>query len=121
MTFLPSDELDALRSDLTELLPDTATIQRAALTNTKGAWSESFSTQATVACRIDPYVRADNSGMMAEGESGRNFYLVSMAYDADVQDGDRIVINSVTYEVIQMHNKQSKRLATRVIVAELNT
>jgi hypothetical protein len=119
MTMLTAAELSALRTDVLETLPDTCVILRATATNSNGYPSEAWGTAvASAACRLDP-VRQQDAGVIADREAGVTYWQLTLAYDADVADGDRIVHSSVTYEVQQLHGTHSNRIVKRATVAKV--
>ena len=121
MSLMLSDrELAALRADVLGLLPDTCVIQRATTTtNSAGAWTETYSAAGTVVCRLDPFKMATGEQVIAAQERGRAWYQLSVPWDADLRDGDRVTVSSVTYELVQVHDDHSHRLVRRAIVSKL--
>lgn len=118
---LTSDELAAMRADVRELLPDTCTIRRATMTlAADGSISETWSDAVVGAlCRIDPTTYRDERGVIAERESTRNRYIISVEWNADLRDGDRIVAGGVTYEVTNLHSDATLRLVKRAFLSKL--
>lgn len=118
---LNTNELAALRTDILATLPDTCTIQRASITtNSAGHSAQTWAASSSgVACRIDPYQRQDSTGMVGQQEKQRAWYRLTVPYDTDLQDGDRIIYSSDTYEVIQLHDDHSLRAVRRAVIAKL--
>lgn len=117
---LSAAELAGLRAEVRGLLPDTAVISRATTTtNSSGAWSETYSAAGTVVCRLDPFKMATGEQVIAAQERGRAWYQLSVPWDADLRDGDRVTVSSVTYELVQVHDDHSQRLVRRAIVSKL--
>lgn len=107
-TILTDDELRILRHDVAGLLPQTVQIQRATETvSASGGVSEAWVTASTVRGRIDPLKAmgaiGSNAYTIADQEKGRSHYQLSVAHDADLRDGDRVVIDGATYEIRQLH------------------
>ena len=117
---LSADERADLRAEVLGLLPDQAVILRPEGTVTaSGAWSETYSAAGTVAARIDPFKMTQGDRVIAAQERGRAWYQLSVPWDADLRDGDRVTVSSVTYELVQVHDDHSQRLVRRAIVSKL--
>lgn len=117
---LTDQELTDLRADVLELLPETVSVRRATITNDKGDVSESWAAVDSVSGRIDPMVRTDADGMVAEREAMRTYYRLSVEWDTNIQNGDQVIIASITYDVIELHKDPSKRAVKRAVVAVVN-
>lgn len=104
---LTSGELADIRTDFeAQILDSTCTILRPSRTaDGAGGFTETEGTVAAdVACRIG---RARQRG--AAGESAMQTvypdgYILDVEHDQDVQEGDRIVSNSTTYEVVHVED-----------------
>lgn len=111
---LTASELAQLRADIADLLPDTCQVQR--MTSSKSgpydveAWGTAV---ASTACRFDPDTRMNTSDLVADREAGIARYIVTMAYDVDLRDGDRIVYSGGTYEITLLHTEHSMNGSTR--------
>lgn len=117
---LSADELADLRAEVLGLLPDQAVILRPEGTVTaSGAWSETYSAAGTVAARIDPFKMTQGDRVIAAQERGRAWYQLSVPWDADLRDGDRVSVADVTYELVQVHDDHSQRIVRRAIVSKL--
>lgn len=118
---LTSRELAQARNDALETLTDTCVIERPAeITDAYGHTAKTWATAASgAACRLDPFQRTDPTGQIAMQEIGRAWYRLTLAWDADLRDGDRIVHNGDTYEVTQLHDDHSARVVRRAIVAKV--
>jgi hypothetical protein len=120
MTFLSPSELAQLRSDLTDLLPDTCRIERATITKSGAYDVETWGTAvASVACRVDPDNLRQNEDIVGEREAGITRYIVTVPYNTDVQDGDRLVHGGNTYEITMLHDNHSARMARRLRVSQI--
>jgi len=116
---LTESELEDLRADMLDLLPSTCTIQRPTTTNVKGKTTATWTNAATgVACRVDP-LRLQTASTVAEQERGITRWMLTVAYNADVQDGDRIVFDSDTYEILQLHDDHSLRAVRRATLGRI--
>lgn len=117
-------ELTQLRSDVLETLLTTCTILRASAT-VDGNYlpGESWGTAAAgVRCRLDPYTnRQDSAGLVGGREANRSYFQLTLPWDADVDDGDRIAIDSATYELVLLHATHSGRVVKRATLAKVAT
>lgn len=120
MSMLTDAELAQLRSDIGELLPDTCQIQRVTTTtDAHGNWGEAWSTVGTVACRLDPFFRMASPNPVAAQEKMRNSYRLTVAWDADLRDGDRVLVDGDVYELVELHDDHSLRAARWGMVTKL--
>ena len=120
MSFLTSAELTQLRSDVTDLLPSTCDIVRRTVTNDKGHPSESTATSVNdTPCRIDPASGRDLDGLVSEQEKGKAYYILSVGWNIDLQDGDQISFDSDTYRVAQLHDDHSARIVRRALIVKV--
>ncbi len=118
MPLLTSRELADLRSDILDLLPDTCRIERMTFTNTTGNAEESWGTAvASMACRFDPDTSRKETETVAEQEAHLIRYIVTLPYNANVQDGDRLVFAGNTYEMLQIHDVHSSNATKRLKVS----
>lgn len=116
---LSDDELSNIRADVESLLmPDTATILTpTTAVDAYGGITETWGTADTVACRIDPFNRQDSKGVLVDQENSKSWYQFTCPSSATLTDGDRVVIGSATYDVIQMHDQHSERFVTRALLS----
>jgi hypothetical protein len=123
MTFLTSDELTAMRADVLETLFDTCNILRPTTSVDSHYFADESSAGTVgtaVACRLDPYTnRNDSSGMVADREANRAYFMLTLPWNATIDDGDRVVFGSDTLQVLQLYNVHSDRLVTRVLCAKV--
>lgn len=117
---LTTRELSDLRADVLETLISTCTVQRVTTTNNKGKVSETWTAVETdIVCRVDPYQRQDSAGVVADQEQGRAWFRLTLPWDADIGDGDRVIYGGETYELVQLHATHSGHIVTRAIIAKL--
>lgn len=114
-------ELAQARSDVLTTLTDTCTIQRAVeVTDNYGHTAKTWATAASGSlCRFDPFARQDGSGQVAMQEQGRAWYQLTLAWDTDLRDGDRVAYGGDTYEVLQLHDDHSARIVRRAVLAKV--
>lgn len=117
---LSAGELEQLRSDILETLTDTCRIERPTYTNSYGDSVETWGTAvASAVCRFDPDTLRRDQEMIGEREAGVARYIVTLEYDADVQDGDRLIYDGGTYQIIQLSISHSLRAVRRLRVSEI--
>ncbi len=117
---LTDRELMMARSDVAEALVSTCVIERyAGSVDAYGIDKQTWSAHGTVACRIDPLSQRDSQGMVAGREAGRSYQRLTLAWNADVQEGDRIVFGSETLELVELQNIHDDRIVTRAILAKV--
>lgn len=120
MSMLTDAEIAQLRTDVLETLPDTCNILRTTWSNNKGTMVPSESTAVSgAACRVDPYNKQDSEGMLAEQESNRSYFRLTVAYDTDLQDGDTLSFGGERYEVLQLYDVHSLRIVKRAMLARV--
>jgi len=114
MTMLTDNELAQIREDVLGLLPDTCRIERATVTNSNGYVTETWGTAvASAACRFDIDFSTRSEVLISEREAGISPYLVTFPYDADIRDGDRLVYDGGTYQVLKLWTAQSSHFVRR--------
>ena len=130
-SFLSTGELAQLRADALATLADaTCTILTpTAMVDSIGESVIAWGTVATsVACRLRPSgqgasLRVQYSGIFPT--PGQSYtvapWTVTLPHGQAVSPGDRLVIATVTYEVIQNWASESWQTATRVDVKRLET
>lgn len=120
MPLLSTSELAALRADILDLLPDTCRIERPTYVNVAGDVTETWGTAtASVECRFDPDRLRREQETVAEREAGVARYIVTLPYDADVQDGDRLYFDGEYYQIFQLHNQHSMNGSVRCRVTRV--
>lgn len=113
-------ELAQLRIDVLETLVDTCRIERDAGTNLYGDHVPNWGTAiASAVCRFDPDTLRRDQETVAGREAGVARYIVSLEHDTDVRDGDRLIYNGGTFEIIQLHIKHSLNAFRRLRVSEI--
>lgn len=116
INILSDSELAALREEIVGLLPDTCRIERPTYVSVKGKVSETWGTAvASANCRVDP-VHNSLTPIAASQEQGAARWQLTLEWDADILDGDRIVFNSKIYQVETLHEDHSLRAVRRAIL-----
>lgn len=118
MAMLTTTDLRLLRACAEAALPDTATIQRP--TSTQGALgqaSRTYSTVATVACRVEARPAGE---MTAAGRlTAVTRYEVSLPHGTDVLPRDRILISGRTFEASGVGTPESDEVLRTVHAVEV--
>lgn len=108
-------ELNSARNDAQTLaLPSTCTIQRVGTVavDTTGAPKPAWETVYTgVACRLAS-ARRGRSAEIAAQFAIVGDWLLSVAYDTDLQPGDQILIDGNTFQVLDVANSNDFRVLT---------
>ena len=120
---LSTTELAQLRSCAADYLPGTCVILRDTVTTRNtGDLLHSWGTVAgTVSCRIAPtsyqdYEETQQAGLIG----GEASCWLSVPYNQDITPADRVVHDSVTYEVMTVETAGSWKVAKRAIVKVVN-
>jgi SPP1 family predicted phage head-tail adaptor len=115
---LSDSELDALRTQLETLtMPQSVAISRATETvSAAGDPVKVWATTSTVSGRVDPYTRGSGGYIVAEQEVGRAYYQLTIEHDADLNDGDRVIVSGTTYEVLQLHEGNALAAVKRALI-----
>lgn len=116
---LSAAELAELRSTMLDLLPSTCDIQYStATTNDYGNTTHTWLNAATaVMCRVDPFNRQDSSGVFADREANTLYFQITLPYNANIQNGDRIIYSGGTVEVLQLYSNHSQNTVIRALGA----
>lgn len=121
MTMLTAAELTQLRADVAELMPDTCDIERnSSSVDSAGFESESWAVQVDdTPCRIDPYNKQFSSGIVGEREENITWWQLTVSWNVDIADGDRVIFGSDTYQIVQLHDDHSNRIVRRALLAKI--
>lgn len=111
--------LDALRGYANLALPDTAVVSRPSrVSDGEGGSTVSYSTVATVACRISPLGNAAQETVIGEAARAIAQYVINLPAETDVESDDRLIVGSRTFEVVETV-KRSYEVIRRVICREV--
>jgi len=117
---LTSKDLSNARSDVAETMFETAYITRSSnVIGTAGDWVQTFGTVGTVTARIDPLKAMEQSPFYAEQEAGKALYQLTVPYDTSIQVTDVVEVNSISVNVLQVHDEHSDRIVTRAVCAKV--
>lgn len=125
---LTAGELADIRSDVSDLLPDTCTIEQVSTTvDAIGYPTRSYSNRATnVACRLDPvesitltgseHVSRFKNYLITEGQ-----FILTLPHNTTIQETDRVVHNSITYLVMHVDDDKSWQASVRCVLNTIET
>jgi hypothetical protein len=122
MSFMPSGQLDQMRADVANMLPDTAIIKaKVEVVDSGGSRRVSFVASGTVACRLDPVTASlrGNIAIIAGRESLENIRQLTVPYDTSIGHGNLITINAANYEIIDLVDDHSWNVSVRLIVERI--
>ena len=97
---LSAKELSDIRDVADDWLPDTCTIQtKTESVDGLGGISYSWTnTYTSISCRLDPMFQGDEE-ITNDALEGESVWILTVAYDQDIDVEYRIVHNSLTYEI----------------------
>lgn len=114
---LAARTLALMRAQATQLLPDTCTIQSVSRSSDgAGGWSETWSTLATVACRLDPLKQQAQPDVVAGREAIIVPRQLTVPWDAPIDVDRRVVVGSETYEIRELVDDHAWRVCRRAKV-----
>jgi len=115
---LTDAELENMRDDAELYLPDTCTIL--SLTTAKddiGGDTQSWGTAATsVSCRLDAANWQARAAAEADRFTVHSAWILFVPYDQTIATGNRVVIDSETYRVMNIDDTHDWRILKRAFV-----
>ena len=99
---LSSAQIALMRTAASAVYPDTGTITRASrVTDGEGGMIATYATVTTASCWLDPTGKAaEILQVYAERIGERQATTINFPAGTDVQEGDRVTIGGVTWEVL---------------------
>lgn len=121
MVMLTAAEVAEMRATQAQAWPDLCTILRSTQTvNAIGERVISWSTAATaVECRLAPSEGQSRQTPMAQQQTVIVSWWLTVATTVDVRSGDRVVVDGVTYEVVNAFNYGAWETALRCELREV--
>lgn len=104
---------DAIRTMTQRHMRGTAIIQTYSFgSDGIGGGTASYTASGTVACNVAPipYRWMPNEGVHQDMLQDTPYWIVTLPYAATVTPQDRLVIDSTTYEIMEMNNEQSDQV-----------
>lgn len=116
---LTDAELALMRATQETSMPETVHVQRLTrVTDSAGGWSEVWATVATTEGRLAEEAWKDAEQEIA-GRTGAVYKVViTLPYDTELTEQDRLQIDSVQYQVIGIA-RRSNKTALRISCAEV--
>ena len=118
---LSTGEIVQMRSDLGVYLAGTAVIHTATkVTDAQGGYEWTYAAASTVDARLAPH--EGDEEVLAERLAERQPYTLTVPDTASIDEDDRVVYNSVTYEVVSARSDVNTPwdLCKRVILARVD-
>lgn len=114
-----TNDLAKIRAEQVKLMPDNVYIQRLIRTSDgAGGWSEAWQTVATTKGRMAPSQRKYGEVVQGGALTAYSEYIVTLPYDTELQQDDRLQINGTQYEVKGILDR-SEKTALRVLVSKV--
>lgn len=115
MRTLTANELGRMQDVQEVAMPDTCIVRRRTLTSDDmGGYTEAWADVGEYSCRIVP--KAVNDEREQSGKvTARAEWAITLPYNADVRETDRIQHNDVYYEVVQVHDDESWQTALHCV------
>lgn len=121
-----SSELDQMRNDISDLLPDTATILSVSrVSDGQGGFTDSWGTVTTYSCRVDAAASSGISNFqgneVVRGGAVQAYgrWVATLPYNATVSAENRLECNGRTFNIIAEDNDKSWPLNIRVIMEQV--
>jgi hypothetical protein len=115
---LSAADLADMRATVADLLVETATLSRGTpASDGAGGQTVTWATAATVAARLGPVGGSPEEREVAHRVTSPSLRTVTLPAGTDVRLGDRLVISTVTYEVVAVLAPRSWELSRRVVCA----
>lgn len=105
-----------MRDEAELALPDVCVIRARTLTaDGQGGKTESYATSVTTTCRVSPAGRAMQEVTRADGTRATADWVVTLPYNTTVSQSDRLLVNTVTYEVLGAKAPRGWEITRRVM------
>lgn len=122
-----SSELEQMRNDIEDLLPDTGSILAVSrVSDGQGGWSDNWGTvTASVPCRIDAAASSGISNFQGNevprGGAVQAFgrWVVTLPYNTSIAVENKLECNGRTFNVIAVDTDKSWTLNVRAILEQI--
>ena len=120
MTALTERELELMRHEATDWLPDLCTVQtRATAPDGQGGVTETWASATNVPCKLN-VATLRNAGRFGEQFGMHVNFVLSVRHDQAIASGNRVVLNSDTYEVIAVDDDHTYRPLRRAYLRRID-
>ena len=120
MVKLSAADLAAARATLVESLPEIAQVQQATrVPDGAGGFTETWTTVATVPCRLAPSGNEPTERVVAERVTDRKLWTLTLPAQTALTAKDRVVVGARTFEVVGVLSPRSYELCTRLVAVEV--
>lgn len=110
-------EITQQQTDAELTFCDTAVISRLTETSDgQGGQIQSWTAHGTVPCRL--VANTGDSKQIGSQFNRRGDFTLTVAHDADIQESDRVTVDSINYRVLFVDETRDWRTATRAQVNE---
>lgn len=116
---LSTEELAEIRSDFTDLLPDTCSIAEKikGASDGLGGHATSYGNAVTYPCLLQDDTDKLEEQRIGGKPTGERFFILVLPYNASVNLTDRVTHNGVTYDVAELSDEgRSNAFVQRVRV-----
>lgn len=108
-------DLTRVRDTADDFLPDTCTVRTVTkVVDTSGGRTETVSDVDDVPCRLGPAGGAERTA--ADRIRPGDKWVLTVAHDRAIEAGNRIVHNTVVYEIVSVHVQHSYRTVRRAML-----
>jgi head-tail adaptor len=122
MSYLTKSQIALARRTIKAKLPDEAIVLRlTAAADGYGSQTETFAEVGRYPCRIQFNFGIPANFDSVEGTAvvNRQTFIVTLPYDADVTETDRLEINGAAYSIVSSLAPRSVQLSKRVLCKKL--
>lgn len=63
-------------------------------------------------------VQRTGADMVAAADSGRVHYMANLPYDADIRDGDAVIVDEIEYQTVQVIARHSNDLMRQALIVK---
>lgn len=113
---LSTAELNQLRNDAEDYLPDSCTLQsRTSGRTTDGGVTFAYTNRGTaIACRLAGMTTQQGEVLEGEKPTALSRWVLTLHHDQAIAETDRVIHDGATFQVTYMEDTHSNRTAKRV-------
>lgn len=118
---LPAGELVRMRTELEQTLPGTAVIQTAVrASDGQGGQSWTYAASGTVSARLSPESLRSDEAIVGSRTAEVSPWILTVPQATTIDEDDRVVYDSVTYEVSEVLTRIPWEISRRVRCVEVD-